>query len=154
MLAFEMMLAVVFMAWLGLRLAGALVERLISKPSAGLRDDALPVYTVIAALYREAASVDGLLRAIERLNYPAEKLDVIIAVEADDHETRAAIAARSNRMPITVIPVPTLGPRTKPKALNVALPFARGAFTVICDAEDRPGTGPVALRLAGIPRRR
>jgi cellulose synthase/poly-beta-1,6-N-acetylglucosamine synthase-like glycosyltransferase len=71
-------------------------------------------------------------------DYPAEKLDVIVAVEADDRETRATIAARNNRMPITVIPVPTQGPRTKPKALNVALPFARGAFTVIYDAEDRP----------------
>jgi cellulose synthase/poly-beta-1,6-N-acetylglucosamine synthase-like glycosyltransferase len=71
-------------------------------------------------------------------DYPAEKLDVIIAVEADDRETRAAIAARNNRITVTVIPVPALGPRTKPKALNVALPFARGTFTVIYDAEDRP----------------
>ena len=109
---------------------------------------------MIAALYREAASVDGLLRAIERLDYPAEKLDVIVAVEADDRETRAAIAARNNRMPITVIPVPAQGPRTKPKALNVALPFARGTFTVIYDAEDRPEARPVAPRLAGVPRRR
>ena len=37
-----------------------------------------------------------------------------------------------------MIPVPAEGPRTKPKALNVALPFARGTFTVIYDAEDRP----------------
>ena len=71
-------------------------------------------------------------------DYPAEKLDVIVAVEADDRDTRAAIAARNTRIPITVIPVPTEGPRTKPKALNVALPFARGTFTVIYDAEDRP----------------
>jgi cellulose synthase/poly-beta-1,6-N-acetylglucosamine synthase-like glycosyltransferase len=63
---------------------------------------------------------------------------VIIAVEADDQETRAAIAARKHRRPITVIPVPAQGPRTKPKALNVALPFASGTFTVIYDAEDRP----------------
>jgi hypothetical protein len=42
-------------------------------------------------------------------DYPAEKLDVIIAVEADDRETRAAIAARNNRMPVVVIPVPTQG---------------------------------------------
>jgi cellulose synthase/poly-beta-1,6-N-acetylglucosamine synthase-like glycosyltransferase len=39
---------------------------------------------------------------------------------------------------VTVITVPAFGPRTKPKALNVALPFARGSFTVIYDAEDRP----------------
>ena len=63
---------------------------------------------------------------------------MIIAVEADDRETHAAIAARNSRMPITVVAVPAQGPRTKPKALNVALPFARGNFTVIYDAEDRP----------------
>jgi len=57
---------------------------------------------------------------------------VVVAVEADDGETRTAIAARKCRIPLTVIPVPALGPRTKPKALNVALPFARGAFTVTC----------------------
>jgi len=37
-----------------------------------------------------------------------------------------------------VIVVPDAGPRTKPKALNVALPFAYGTFTVVYDAEDRP----------------
>jgi len=137
-LAFDMALAAVFLAWLGLRLAGALAKWLVSDKSSDLPDDAMPIYTIIVALYREAASVDGLLRAIEQLNYPTEKLDLIIAVEADDRETRAAIASRKGRMPITVIPVPLEGPRTKPKALNVALPFAHGTFTVIYDAEDRP----------------
>jgi len=37
-----------------------------------------------------------------------------------------------------VIIAPPIGPRTKPKALNVALPLARGSFTVIYDAEDVP----------------
>jgi cellulose synthase/poly-beta-1,6-N-acetylglucosamine synthase-like glycosyltransferase len=104
------------------------------------------VYTNISAHYQEASSIDGLLSSIERLDYPREKLDVILAVEADDSETRAAIAARKTRMPITVLPVPNGGPRTKPKALNVALPFARGAITVIYDAEDRPE--PDQLRCA------
>jgi cellulose synthase/poly-beta-1,6-N-acetylglucosamine synthase-like glycosyltransferase len=72
---------------------------------------------------------------------------VIVAVEADDRETRAAIAARNNRIPVVVIQVPTQGPRTKPKALNVALPFARGTFTVIYDAEDRPETDQLRLAL-------
>jgi glycosyltransferase XagB len=138
MLAVELMLAAVFLAWLGLRLTCVFVDAPARDPSPGLADDALPVYTIISALYHEAASVDGLLSAIERLDYPAEKLDVIIAVEADDRDTRAAIAARKSRIPITAIPVPSAGPRTKPKALNIALPFARGTFTVIYDAEDRP----------------
>jgi cellulose synthase/poly-beta-1,6-N-acetylglucosamine synthase-like glycosyltransferase len=136
--AVEVMLASVFLAWLGLRLAGAFILSNRRDRSDAPADDALPVYTVIAALYREAASVDGLLTAIERLDYPPEKLDVIVAVEADDAGTCAAVAAHQGRNPITVIPVPASNPRTKPKALNVALPFARGAFTVIYDAEDRP----------------
>ncbi len=135
---FEIMLATLFVAWLGLRLAGAIVQCFSRDPMPGLPDDALPVYTIIAALYREASSVDGLLRTIERLDYPPEKLDVLIAVEADDGDTHSAIAARKNRLPITIVPVPPIGPRTKPKALNAALPFARGTFTVIYDAEDRP----------------
>lgn len=137
-LVFEVMLAAVFLAWLGLRLTGVFVGSHTRDSLPRLLDDGLPVYTVIAALYREAACVEGLLSAIERLDYPAEKLDVIIAVEADDRDTCAAIAARSSRIPIAVIPVPGAGPRTKPKALNVALPFARGTFTVVYDAEDRP----------------
>ncbi len=138
MLTFEVMLAAMFLAWLGLRLTGVFVNAAPQAPTAGTSDASLPVYSVIAALYREATSVNGLLSAIERLDYPAEKLDVIVAVEADDRETRAAIDARTGRLPITVIAVPNVGPRTKPKALNVALPFARGTFTVIYDAEDRP----------------
>lgn len=134
----ELTLAMLFLAWLGLRLAGAVIARSAPTPLPHTSDSDLPIYTVIAALYREASSVAGLLRAIERLDYPAEKLDVILAVEADDRETRAAIAAVKRRLPVTVIPAPVAEPRTKPKALNVALPFARGGFTVVYDAEDRP----------------
>ncbi len=65
----------------------------------------------------------------------------------DDTETHAAIARRKSRIPIEVITVPDAGPRTKPKALNVALPFARGSFTVIYDAEDRPDAGQLRSAL-------
>jgi cellulose synthase/poly-beta-1,6-N-acetylglucosamine synthase-like glycosyltransferase len=101
-------------------------------------DENLPVYSVIAALRGETAIVDQLLSAIERLDYPAEKLDVILVVEADDGATRAAISARKHRIAITVVPVAPAQPRTKPKALAVGLPLAKGTFTVVYDAEDRP----------------
>jgi len=131
-------LATLFIAWLGFRVAAAAVPLEEPEVPQPLPDSALPIYTVICALYREAASVGELLAAIERLEYPREKLDVIIALEADDTETRAVIEARNNRLQFTLITVPSVGPRTKPKALNTALPFAHGTFTVIYDAEDRP----------------
>jgi glycosyltransferase XagB len=104
----------------------------------GVPDEDWPMYSIIAPLRGETRVVDQLLSAIERLDYPPEKLDVILAVEADDTSTRAAITARKHRIPVTVIPVAPAELRTKPKALNVALALARGTFTVIYDAEDRP----------------
>lgn len=138
MLILSAALAMLFLGWLGLRLMSTVSEEPSPTPLPVVADSDLPIYTIIAALYREARSVEGLLHAIARLDYPVEKLDVILAVEADDLETQDAVARCRTRLPITVIPVPVAVPRTKPKALNAALPFARGAFTVIYDAEDRP----------------
>jgi cellulose synthase/poly-beta-1,6-N-acetylglucosamine synthase-like glycosyltransferase len=146
MLVLEVVLAAIFLAWLALRLSGVFTRAPAGDETSHVADNMLPVYTIVAALYHEAASIAGLLAAIERLDYPAEKLDVILAVEADDRETLSAIAVHKHRLAVTVIPVPASGPRTKPKALNAALPFVRGTFTVIYDAEDRPE--PSQLRRA------
>jgi len=108
------------------------------RASSAIAHEALPIYTVIAPLHREARVVDQLLSAIEQLDYPAEKLDVIVIVEADEPATHAAITRRKHRLPLTVVPTPPAGPRTKPKALNIALELARGSFVAIYDAEDRP----------------
>lgn len=142
-------LSAMFMTWIALRLTGAMLGEPIAPRAPPLPDRALPDYTVIAALYREASSVPDLLGAISRFDYPAEKLDVIVAVEADDHDTRAALNAAAKRCPVTIITVPPHGPRTKPKALNVALPFARGAYTVVYDAEDRPEPDQLRRALQG-----
>jgi cellulose synthase/poly-beta-1,6-N-acetylglucosamine synthase-like glycosyltransferase len=57
-----------------------------------LHDDQLPIYSVVVALYREETSVPGLLRSLQRLDYPSEKLDIILVLEPDDLRTRAAVA--------------------------------------------------------------
>lgn len=66
----ELLLSAVFLAWLALRLTGAFIRVRLPPPRRDVPDSSLPVYTVIAALYREATSVSGLLTAIERLDYP------------------------------------------------------------------------------------
>ena len=47
----EVSLTAVFLAWLALRLAGIVIERRSADPPLAWRDDELPVYTVISALY-------------------------------------------------------------------------------------------------------
>jgi cellulose synthase/poly-beta-1,6-N-acetylglucosamine synthase-like glycosyltransferase len=73
-----------------------------------------------------------------RPNYPKEKLDIKLVLEADDRETRARLEAMQLGAPFELIIAPAVAPRTKPKALNAALPSARGTFVVVYDAEDRP----------------
>lgn len=131
-------LAIWFLLFTSLRLAGSFAPRRKPKTWPRLPDDQLPVYTVVAALYREARSVGPLLEAIDALDYPREKLDVKIVLEPDDLATRAAIGRLRPKPHVEVIVVPAYGPRTKPKALNYALAFARGSFVTVFDAEDRP----------------
>jgi cellulose synthase/poly-beta-1,6-N-acetylglucosamine synthase-like glycosyltransferase len=99
---------------------------------------ALPVYTVLVPLYREANVLPRLARALLLLDYPHDKLDIKIIVEADDHGTAAVARDLTTRGPFEIVRVPPGEPRTKPRACNYALHFARGEFTVIFDAEDRP----------------
>ena len=136
--AFATSFCALFMAAAILRLLSVAFSSHAPARPIGMSDDDLPIYTIICALYREANVVNNLVAAIRALDYPPEKLDVKFVVEADDLETRRAIAQLELGPPFEIITAPSVGPRTKPKALNVALPFARGSFTVVYDAEDVP----------------
>ncbi len=132
------LLCAVFLAAAALRLSSALYTRQAPRQSARIDDDRLPIYTIVCPLYREANVVGDLVAAIRSLDYPPEKLDVKLVVEADDHDTRRALERLDLGPPFAIITAPPIGPRTKPKALNAALPLARGSFTVVYDAEDAP----------------
>ncbi len=105
---------------------------------AGLAGGILPTVSIIVALYRESDIAPRLIRRLARLDYPAELLDVILAVEADDHVTLDALAGSELPPWMRVILVPEGQVKTKPRALNHALDHARGAIIGIYDAEDAP----------------
>jgi cellulose synthase/poly-beta-1,6-N-acetylglucosamine synthase-like glycosyltransferase len=136
--AAQLAMSVAFLSWTALRVLGALRAPAPPVRQVRLRDDLLPVYSVVVALYREAAAVPDLVRALEQLDYPPERLDIRLVLEADDADTWQALDRMQLGAQFTRMPAPRAGPRTKPKALNAALPFVRGAYTVVYDAEDRP----------------
>lgn len=111
-----------------------------------LDDFDLPIYSILVPLYREAEVVPGLVSALDALDYPRVKLDIKLIVETNDRETLAAIARLRLPACYDVVVAPPGEPRTKPRALNIALASARGDLTVIYDAEDTPD--PEQLRLA------
>lgn len=127
-------------AALVLRLAAALPAPRYSA-RVQIPEHALPSISVIVALHDEAAVIAGLARSLAHLDYPRDRLDILFAIEADDDATLAAARAVARHHPVRVVAVPAIGPRTKPKALNLALRFARGDFIAVYDAEDAPQTG-------------
>ncbi len=108
------------------------------RPTATSLPAKLPVVTLLIPVYQEADSMPALLQSLERLRYPKQQLDVKILVESDDYETRKELASLPDFPWCEILVVPKSSPRTKPKALNYALPFARGAIVGIFDAEDCP----------------
>jgi cellulose synthase/poly-beta-1,6-N-acetylglucosamine synthase-like glycosyltransferase len=133
----SVLLSAVFLAATLLRFAMLTLGRRTVTPRR-VPDRGLPIYTVICALYREAPVLDELVAAIRNLDYPAEKLDVKLVLEPDDIETRQAVERLELGPPFEIVFAPPIGPRTKPKALNAALALARGTYTVVYDAEDKP----------------
>jgi cellulose synthase/poly-beta-1,6-N-acetylglucosamine synthase-like glycosyltransferase len=103
-----------------------------------LRDEELPVYTVLVPLREEAEVMDQIVASMKSIDYPAEKLDLIMTVEEYDIETRVAIERSGIPSNWRVVVLPDTQPKTKPKALNVAFLEARGEFLVIYDAEIMP----------------
>jgi cellulose synthase/poly-beta-1,6-N-acetylglucosamine synthase-like glycosyltransferase len=135
----EAALTAIFLAATVLRLVAAAHRAPApERPAPPLRDAALPRYTVVAALYDEVEALPGLIAALAAFDYPAEKLEILLVLEADDAWTRLAAEFLQKRARFHVLLAAPQGPRTKPKALNCALPFARGDLLVVFDAEDRP----------------
>ncbi len=132
----------------------ACINAIVSMPLKWMRHSApriadadLPLYTILVPLYRESTVLEELTRALMRLDYPAAKLDIKLIFERVDPETLAVAKKLGLPANFEFVVVPDSHPRTKPKALNYALQFARGDYIVIYDAEDRPGPGQLRKAL-------
>jgi cellulose synthase/poly-beta-1,6-N-acetylglucosamine synthase-like glycosyltransferase len=134
-----------FSATIFLRVAASIAAD-ASRPSPPVADADLPVYTVIVAMYREGEVTRKLVAALNALDYPKSKLDIKLVIEAGDEETLRALMAERLPPRYEVVIAPPGLPRTKPRALNMALDVARGKLVCVYDAEDEPA--PDQLRRA------
>ena len=97
-----------------------------------------PRFTIMVPLYKEPEVAPLLLASLRALDYPPELLDIKLILETGDDETAAALRALDPPPYMEILTAPPGEPRTKPRALNFALEFARGEIIGIYDAEDRP----------------
>lgn len=116
------------------------------KELAAIRDERLPLYSILCPLYREAHILPGFLEAIGKLDWPKEKLEALLLLEENDEETIRAATEMNLPSFVRVVVVPHSEPKTKPKACNYGLSMTRGEYVVIYDAEDIPD--PLQLKKA------
>jgi len=103
----------------------------------------LPVVSILVALHREPETAPSLIDRLSRIDYPRALLDVLLVTEEDDTETRDALDAAGLPGWIRQVAVPPGTIRTKPRALNYALPLTRGEIVGVYDAEDSPAPGQI-----------
>ena len=111
-----------------------------------ISDRDLPTYSVLVPIYREGRIVPQLIERLKRIDYPRAKLEIKILVEIDDVESRKALESEKLPSFFEVVLCPLGNPRTKPRALNIGLAYAKGDCVVVFDAEDEPD--PDQLRKA------
>jgi glycosyltransferase XagB len=144
----------IYKLWLLLRTGGSAAVEDVA--GAGSTDAELPVYTVLVPLRREGPMLPVLIERLAQLDYPQDRLEVLLLVEADDAETHDGLATLNLPPHIRPITVPPGQPRTKPRALNVGLARATGEYVVVYDAEDRPEPDQLRKAVAAfqaLPRR-
>jgi cellulose synthase/poly-beta-1,6-N-acetylglucosamine synthase-like glycosyltransferase len=121
----------------------------VQRPVTSTEPRLLPKITLLLPLLHEPKVAQRLVHAIEALEYPRFALEVLILVEADDHITKAALDNITLARHFRVIEVPDGQLRTKPRAMNYALPFATGEIIGIYDAEDHPEADQLLKVAAG-----
>ena len=101
-------------------LDGRTVLRISDEEALALPEKDLPKYTLLLPVYDEPDIVETLVQGIGQIDYPREKLEVLLIMEADDEATINAFHSAEFDW-ITPVLVPPSDPRTKPKACNLSL---------------------------------
>ena len=136
----------VLLVWASFTLALSSMMKLgaVLTRSRAVTDDAkvviarLPVVSVMVGLYKEADIAARLVRRLGRLDYPRDKLDIVLVVEEEDHLTRNALRQADLPGWMRVVVTPKGRVKTKPRALNFGLTQCRGSIVGVYDAEDMP----------------
>ncbi len=95
------------------------------------KDSELPIVTIIIPAYNEEKTIERTIHSALNLFYPKGKLDVIVVDDGSKDKTyQLAMGIKNSRLQVY-----TKSNGGKAKALNYAIPKARGKFIVTMDAD-------------------
>ncbi|MEW6560208.1 MAG: glycosyltransferase family 2 protein [Pseudomonadota bacterium] len=124
-------------------LIGLLARRRPQVSSPLLTDDALPCITVVMAGYNEAARLPGKIANLRALDYPQDKVDILVV---SDGSTDATTEVLGQLAGVRVLSYPQR--QGKAYALNLALAQVQTEFVVFCDVRQDLEPGSVRRLLS------
>jgi cellulose synthase/poly-beta-1,6-N-acetylglucosamine synthase-like glycosyltransferase len=135
---FWVAVGVVSYAYLGYGILVWVLARIRPRPSAvsAIR----PTVTIVVTVYNEASRIARKLESLLAIDYPRDRIEIIVAVDGSTDET--ADRARRFEPRVRVIAFPVR--RGKPAVLNDIVPAASGEIVVLTDARQRFDRGAVA----------
>lgn len=90
-----------------------------------------PFVTIIIPAYNEEKSIESTIRNKLELNYPSEKIEIIVVSDGSTDKTEEIV----KRFETKGVHLVRQGPRAgKTSALNLAVPMARGEIIIFSDA--------------------
>jgi biofilm PGA synthesis N-glycosyltransferase PgaC len=98
------------------------------------REPIVPLVTVVVVAHNEAATIVGRIQNLLALDYPADRLDVVIASDGSTDDT---VARARSHVDARVAVRPFRRRRGKAAVLNDVVPSARGEIVVLADARQR-----------------
>lgn len=104
------------------------------------REPIAPLVTVVVVAHNEAATISGRIQNLLELDYPADRLDIVIA---SDGSTDGTVTRARSRADARVVVRSFERRRGKAAVLNDVVPSARGEIVVLADARQRFETAAV-----------
>lgn len=120
-------------SYAGYPLLLALVARLRPAPPVR-RGDIQPRVSIVIVAHDEEATIERKILNCLDLDYPADRLEVLIASDGSTDRTEEIVRRYEDRG-VRLLSLP--GPNGKPSALNRAVPQAKGEILLLCDARQR-----------------
>lgn len=105
---------------------------------AEIDENKLPMLTILAPHFQEDLALMGQIECFENLDWPKDKLEVLLLIRENDLQTIQALVKIKLPSNIRVV---WIGPENyggKPRSLMAALKKARGEIITIMDSESRP----------------
>ncbi|HKQ29731.1 MAG TPA: glycosyltransferase family 2 protein, partial [Burkholderiales bacterium] len=113
-------------------------SRLYAPAASAVRGETSPTVSIVVVAYNEAGRIAERIENLLRLDYPRERVEIIVASDGSSDDTAVSALAYSQR---GVRVVACRERRGKSAVLNELMPTARGEIVLLADARQRFDVG-------------